>query len=117
MKILKNAKDKASKRNPKGGFRTEFEHHGPDKPRSKYVQDKGIIYINLDNPVVAAAYENGSEDTSFLRLAYEIAFTEYALAVAANIITEDPDIPADEIHYEISNTLYRISSMAAGLYT
>jgi hypothetical protein len=108
--------NKSSKRKPQGGFRIEFDHHGVDKPRSKYVQDKGIIYINLDHPVVEAAHEIGPDDPSFRRLAYEIAFTEYAFAVAANIITADPDIPADEIHYEISSTLYRISTNAAALY-
>jgi hypothetical protein len=40
------------------------------------------ILINLDHPLVRAALGDGNiEDTTFRRLSYEIAFSEYAMGL------------------------------------
>jgi len=73
--------------------------------------------INLDHPVVAAALgEAGVEDPTFKRLSYEIAFSEYALALGYEMAKQDPDIPADDLLYEVRSSLNRISVAAASLY-
>jgi len=43
--------------------------------------------VNLDHPQVAAAAkgEDGSRSKEFRKLAYEIAFTEYAVAVVESV--------------------------------
>ncbi len=54
------------------------------------------------------AAEGGPEDINFRRLAYEIAFTEYAVALGYEMAGQDPDIPADDLLFEVRSTLNRI---------
>lgn len=75
------------------------------------------ILINLDHPVVAAAIGEGNvEDPAFRRLSYEIAFSEYAMALGYEMARQDPAIPADDLLYEVRSSLNRISVAAASLY-
>jgi hypothetical protein len=56
------------------------------------------ILINLDHALVSAALGDGHvEDTTFRRLSYEIAFSEYAMGLGYEISKQDPNIPADAI--------------------
>jgi hypothetical protein len=73
--------------------------------------------INLDHPAVKNACQNGSiEDPTFKRLSYEIAFTEYSMAFGREMAERDPDIPADDLLYEVRSTLNRVALSAAALY-
>ena len=46
-----------------------------------YEKDDRTIFINLDHPQLVAAIGLGdSDDPVFRRLAYEVAFSEYAIA-------------------------------------
>ncbi len=75
------------------------------------------ILINLDHPVLAAARGDGSvEETTFRRLSYEIAFSEYAMSLGYEMAKQDPAIPADDLLYEVRSSLNRISVSAASLY-
>ena len=75
------------------------------------------ILINLDHPLVAAALGDGRvEDTTFRRLSYEIAFSEYAMGLGYEISQQDPNIAADDLLYEVRSTLNRISAAAVALY-
>ena len=56
------------------------------------------------------------EDTSFRRLAYEIAFAEYAIAFGYERAKQDPDMPSDDLLFEVRDTLNRVSAHAAALY-
>ena len=106
-----------SKRKPKGGFVVDFESLGPDADRSLYDGTTLRIIINLDFPVVKAAYAiAGAEDPAFRRLAYEIAFSEYAMALGYEMLGQDPEQPGDDLLYEVRSTLNRVSASAAGLY-
>ena len=101
----------------KGGFNVDYKNLGIDEHRSRYDDTALTILINLDHPVIKTALDKkGPEDISFKRLAYEIAFTEYSLAVGYELINQDPDMPADDLMYEVRSTLNRISRNAAGLY-
>jgi hypothetical protein len=76
--------------------------------------------INLDHPAVKNALRsaNGStDDASFKRLSYELAFTEYALALGYEMTNRDPAMPADDVLYEIRVALNRVSVAAADLYS
>jgi hypothetical protein len=75
------------------------------------------ILINLDHPLVTAALGDGHiEDVTFRRLSYEIAFNEYAMGLGYEVSKQDPNIPADDLLYEVRSTLHRISTAAVALY-
>lgn len=107
----------ARKRKPKGGFRVDFRNLGRDELRSMYDSSALAILINLDHVVVAAALGDGNvDDPAFRRLSYEIAFSEYSMALGYESAKEDPDIPADDLLYEVRASLNRVSVAAAALY-
>jgi histidine kinase/DNA gyrase B/HSP90-like ATPase len=102
---------------PRGGFRVEYKELGESEDRSKYDKNTLTILINLDHPTVRNARQNAStEDPTFKRLSYEIAFTEYAMAFGREMAERDPDIPADDLLYEVRSTLNRVALSAAALY-
>lgn len=105
------------RKRPRGGFRVDYKNLGRDEPRSVYDPPSIAILINLDHPVVSAAIgDGGVEEVAFRRLSYEIAFSEYAMALAYETAQQDPDIPADDLIYEVRSSLNRISVAAAALY-
>lgn len=111
-------KKSKEKPKPKGGFTVDFLPMGENEARAKYENEQRCIYINLDHPQLKAASEfSGIESPTFQRLAYEIAFAEYAIALAREMADSDwfADI-ADPI-FEIRETLNRLSRIAAHLYT
>ena len=106
-----------SRSKPKGGFAVEYRNLGPDQDRSVYDQSTLRILINLDHPVVKAALgDGGVENVAFRRLSYEIAFSEYAVALGYHMTQEDPDMPADEVLYDVRATLNRVATTAVSLY-
>jgi hypothetical protein len=107
------------KRKPRGGFKVAYRALGGNEQRSKYDPSTLTILINLDHPAVKnalAAASGSTEDLSFRRLSYELAFTEYSLALGYEWIKRDPQIPADDVLYDIRVALNRVSAAAAGLY-
>jgi hypothetical protein len=102
-----------------GGFRVEFDRMGDNQMRARYIPDGRTIYLNLDHPQIAAALGNGGIDAApFRRLAGEVAFTEYAIAVTHELNTEGEFLGGDtsEPLVVIRETLDRITRAAAGLY-
>jgi hypothetical protein len=106
-----------SKRRARGGFEVRYDHMGREEQRSKYDRTSLAILINLDHSAVANALKStGSDDPIFRRLSYEIAFSEYAMALGYELARQDPDMPADDLLYEVRATLNRVSKAAASLY-
>jgi hypothetical protein len=102
---------------PRGGFRVEYRNLGASEDRSRYEPATLSILINLDHAVVKAALADGKvEDPTFRRLSYEIAFSEYAMALGYEAVTEAPNIPADDVLYIVRSSLHRIVAAAAALY-
>ena len=105
------------RKRPRGGFNVDFRSLGEDEDRSMYDSNAMTIIINKDHPVVAAALKReGIESISFRRLSYEIAFSEYAIALSYEMVSRDPAMPADDVLYDIRATLKRITRAAAPLY-
>lgn len=105
------------RRKPKGGFSVEYDHLGKEEYRSLYDPTKMAIIINLDHVTIASAFSGrGTEDPAFRRLSYEIAFSEYAMALGYEMAQQDPAIPADDLLYEVRSTLNRIAGASAALY-
>lgn len=101
---------------PRGGFQVAYRGSG-DEHRSLFDQNTLTIIINTEHPVVKAALENtGIEDPVFKRLSYEIAFSEYAIALGYQLIKQDSYMEADDVLYEVRDTLNRVSRAAAFLY-
>jgi hypothetical protein len=95
----------------------EYRNLGASIERSRYEPVTLSILINLDHAVVKAALADGKvEDPTFRRLSYEIAFSEYAMALGYEMLREDPNLPGDDVLYEVRSSLNRIAAAAAALY-
>jgi histidine kinase/DNA gyrase B/HSP90-like ATPase len=104
-------------RRPRGGFSVEFDHLGAAENRARYARERRTIYVNLDHPQVKAAL--GSRDTTdpvFRRLAYEVAFTEYAFALAVELDDEQWFSDTVDALFEIRDTVNRVAKLSANLY-
>jgi hypothetical protein len=102
---------------PKGGFDVAYRNLGKEEGRSKTDAVSLTILINLDHALVKAALGEGNvQDTAFKRLSYEIAFSEYAMALGYEVCRQDPNLPGDDVLYEVRTSLNRISTAAAPLY-
>jgi hypothetical protein len=106
-----------ARRRPRGGFQVVYRNLGRSEDRSRYDELSLSILINLDHPVVSAALsESGIEESGFRRLSYEIAFSEYAMALGYELLKQDPNMPADDLLYEVRSSLNRVAASAAPLY-
>jgi hypothetical protein len=54
--------------------------------------------------------------SGFRRLSYEIAFSEYAMALGYELLKQDLNMPADDLLYEVRSSLNRVAASAAPLY-
>jgi hypothetical protein len=96
----------------------KFDFMGAESHRAKYVSGERTIYLNLDHPQLAAAKGTGPvDDPVFRRLAYEVAFSEYAIALAMELAQLDGYYidPTDPI-FDIGETLNRLARRGAHLY-
>jgi hypothetical protein len=101
----------------RGGFNVEFRNMGKEEARAKYERTDRTIFVNLDHPQIAAALQlTNTEDTVFRRLAYEVAFTEYAIALASELAGTGYFIDPMEPVTEIRETVNRLARSAAALY-
>jgi hypothetical protein len=108
-----------SNRKPRttGGFQVKFDNLGDESPRAKYYSNERLIRINLDHPQIVAARGTASlEDATFQRLAYEVAFSEYAIGLAAELAQsgEFSDLTDPIVH--IGETINRLARRGAHLY-
>ncbi|UIP07763.1 ATP-binding protein [Erythrobacter sp. SDW2] len=101
----------------RGGFNVDFREMGEENARAKYEDNTRTILINLDHPQISAAKRNnGIEDPLFKRMAYEVAFSEYAIGLAAEFNNAGWYIDSAEPIVAIRETLNRLSRAAASLY-
>ncbi len=106
-----------TRRRPRGGFQVVYRNLGRSDNRSRYEERTLSILINLDHPVLSAALADGNvEETGFRRLSYEVAFSEYAMALGYELLKQDPNMPADDLLYEVRSSLNRVALSAAPLY-
>lgn len=104
-------------RSARGGFHVEFKSLGADERRATYATAERTIYINLDHPQVINARGTGTtDDIVFRRLVYEIAFTEYAIALASELARHGEYIEATDPIFEIRETINRLARKAAAFY-
>lgn len=107
--------DKA--RRSSSGFGVEFKNMGAESYRAVYDRERRTIYINLEHPQMVAALSGASiEDPLFRRLSYEIAFSEYSIALASELEQRNEFIDLSDPIVSIRETLNRVARMAASLY-
>ena len=100
-----------------GGFSVEYRSSGSEAQRAFYDRSERTIFINLDHPQIAAAKgEERQESVSFRRLSYEVAFTEYSVALQRELVERGEYLDMDEPLQEVRSTLDRLSRRAAKLY-
>lgn len=116
---VKAREDRGTKANPPetGGFNVDFNNAGIEALRAQYEPASRTIWINLDHPQLAAALSSsGREDPKFRRLAYEVAFTEYSIALVHELDAAKYYFEVQEAIYDVRVTLNRVSRAAAALY-
>ncbi|KAF0106635.1 MAG: Uncharacterized protein FD146_2434 [Anaerolineaceae bacterium] len=83
---LEARRPKVPPRPPRGGpveFEIRYTRLGSKVPRAHYDAAEGVITLNRDHPQLRTAErEAGLESATYKMLCFDIAFTEYALAVA-----------------------------------
>ncbi len=101
----------------RGGFVVDFRNLGEDDDRARYADSERAILINLDHPQIRAARGiEGIEAPTFRRLAYEVAFSEYAVALASEMANNDQYIDPSDPIFDIRQTINRMARRAAALY-
>jgi hypothetical protein len=116
-KLGKPAGGKGRRRSTSGGFRVEFKPMGEDSSRALYVGPERTIYINIEHPqLVAARGSKSVEDPVFLRLAFEVAFSEYCIALAHELDQRGEFIDTSDPIVTIRENVNRIARKAAQLY-
>lgn len=101
----------------RGGFQIKFDNQGAESARATYVSEKRTIYVNLEHPQIAAARQGrGVEDPVFRRLAYEVAFSEYSVALASELENRGEYLDPSDPIVDIRETLNRVARQAADLY-
>lgn len=100
-----------------GGFAVEFQSLGVDARRAVYQRDRRVICVNLDHPQLVAARGDAPEPHLVLRrLAFEVAFTEYAIALASEFAAQDQYIDLTDPIVDIRDSINRLAVRAASLY-
>lgn len=101
----------------RGGFSVEFREMGAGESRAVFRRDARAILVNLDHPQLVAARGAASDPHLVLRrLSYEIAFTEYAIAVASELAAQDEYFDVSEPIVDVRRTINRLATRAAHLY-
>jgi hypothetical protein len=91
---------------------------GVDERRATYSPDERTIYLNLDHPqLVAARGAGGIDEPMFRRLAYEVGFTEYAIALSSELARRGEYLDPSDPIYEIRETVNRLARRGASLYS
>ena len=95
----------------------DFTNMGAEEARAKYERDNRTIFINLEHPQISTARQRGGlEDPSFRRLSFEVAFSEYAIALASEMAGAGHYLdPVDPIT-DIRATINRLAVAGAQLY-
>lgn len=128
VQIEDTSPDKIAKRAPgapkisrAGGFNVSFEKIGINEKRAKYDKETRTIFINLEHPRIAmelkiAQSQIPVDDPNFQRMAYEIAFTEYAIVLAQELSTVQYFFDPQDALVELRQTLDDLSKAFATVW-
>lgn len=100
----------------RAAFSIDFEHGTEKNPRSRYERETKTIYINLDHPQIAGAYEAGGhriDARQFREICYEVAAVEYALAISTEKLGYDQYYMASDALFDVRDTINRVTKRLA----
>lgn len=106
-----------SKRRRRATFSVEHENAGTEQDRSRYDRDTKTIYINLDFPWIASAFEAGNHQVTnqqFQQICFEVAAVEYAMAIQFEKIEQFEFISPEDPLYEVGETINRVMRLFVG---
>lgn len=98
------------KKNRKAVFSLEYENATSNTYRSRYDANTKTIYINLDHPQIASAFDSGGRRTDnrqFREICYEVAVVEYAIALPYEKL-EKTELHASEVLWDVKDTINRL---------
>ncbi len=112
----------AKKNRPAGGFNVKFDKIGVNEKRAKYDRETRTIYINLEHPRIAlevkiAGGQSPVGDPNFLRMAYEIAFTEYAIVLGQELSAVQFFMDPQDALVELRQTIDDLSKRFASAWS
>jgi histidine kinase/DNA gyrase B/HSP90-like ATPase len=116
-------KDPASpKRRAVGGFNVSFDKLGEHEKRAKYDKETRTIFVNLEHPRIAVEVKHARshspvDDPTFLRMAYEVAFTEYAIVLSQELSNVDYYYDPQDALVDVRQTLDDLSRAFAASWT
>ena len=121
FEVDEDGADKAGKRkmDPRkksrgGGFSVEFKEMGEHEPRAKYEAIERSILVNVEHPQLAAALRvGGIHDIAFRRLAYEVAFAEYSIALSVEMAKDGHFMDPQDAITAVRDGMNRMASLAA----
>ena len=97
-----------------GGFSVEFREMGEHELRAKYEAAERSILVNLEHPQLAAALKvGGIDDVAFRRLAYEVAFAEYSIALSVEMANDGHFMDPQDAITAVREGINRMASLAA----
>jgi len=97
-----------------GGFSVEFRELGVHEPRAKYEASERSILVNVEHPQLAAALKlGGIEDVAFRRLAYEVAFAEYSIALSVEMANDGHFMDPQDAITAVREGMNRMATLAA----
>ena len=105
----------------RGVFTIEYQNAGAANPRSSYEGESKTIFINLDHPQIAGAFDAGGrrvEARQFREITYEVASVEYAIALPFEKLEKDEFYDAGEALFDVKDTIDRVTkALVAVLYS
>lgn len=93
-------------------FSIEYEYVTTDRPRSRYDGSSKTIFINLDHPQIASAFDAGGRRTDarqFREVCYEVAAVEYAIALPYEKLEKSELYHAEDALFDVKDTIDRIT--------
>ena len=107
----KRRQTKGNGRRRRATFSVEHENTGVEQNRSRYDRETKTIFINLDFPWIAAAFEAGNQQVAnpqFQQICFEVAAVEYALAIPFEKIERNEYITPEDPLYDVRETINRV---------
>jgi len=104
--------ERDAKRKHGGGVDVEYQSLGLAEHRARFLPEHGMIVINLDHPQLAKSLvesDVGLDGASFKKLSREVAFTEYAIALARMREEVGHYVDAQEPLFDIRETIDRLN--------
>jgi hypothetical protein len=113
--------DGSPRKSRAGGFDVAFDRIGISEKRAKYNKETRTIVINLEHPRIALELKNAKtpmaiDDPNFQRMAFEIAFTEYAIVLAQELSTVGFYFDPQDALVELRQTLDDLSKAFASVW-